>query len=55
MAAPVEGGVIAANAADMKLGYNNANIDECLSEAENPGEVLECNTDYDELVSGEAA
>ena len=42
-------GVVDANAADMKMGYNNKNIDECLVDAENAAEVQDCNNDYDEV------
>ena len=45
-------GVVNANAKEMKMGYNAKSLDECLVDAENLGEVQECNEDFDELISG---
>lgn len=48
-----DGTVLAANGRDMMLGFHAQSIDECLVEAENASEIAECQSDYDDLVSGD--
>lgn len=45
--------VAASDGREMLMGLYSNDLDECLVEAENAGEVASCTEDYEKLVSGE--